>query len=62
MTTLRSLMQEHPEWADLPIVVYKPDGTHDYVGGAGNVYEFDPKKEGCEGVDGCERVLVFAAN
>jgi hypothetical protein len=32
MVTLKTLLERHPEWADLPIVVYCPDGHYDWVG------------------------------
>ena len=31
-TTLRKLLEEHPEWADLPIAIGREDGAPDYVG------------------------------
>ena len=36
-TTLKSLIEEHPEWADLPITVYCSDGLLDYLGASGTV-------------------------
>lgn len=36
--TLRQLLAEHPEWADLPIVVYTPSGEYSYVGAGCRVY------------------------
>lgn len=37
--TLRKLIEEHPEWADLPMAVYdSQSGALDYVGGSGSVY------------------------
>lgn len=53
METLKTLLEKHPEWADLPIVVYQSEGRYDYVGAAGLVYE-DEDEEG--------KVLVFAPN
>lgn len=56
--TLRSLLEEHPEWADLPIVVYNPDGSCDWVGSSGTVYDGE-----ITDVDGEEyHVLTFAGN
>lgn len=52
--TLEELYLEHPEWRTLPLVVHKTEGTYDYVGAAGDVYE----GVGDEG----EPVVVFAAN
>ena len=57
-TTLRSLLEEHPEWADLPIVVYQPDGSCDWVGFSGTVYPGTIEDE----VDGEVEVLTFAGN
>jgi len=51
--TLRTLMKEHPEWADLPIAVYREDGSYDYVGGSGAVYHTE---------DGEDEILVFTGN
>jgi hypothetical protein len=36
--TLNTLLEDHPEWADLPITVYEPDGHLATVGGDGSVY------------------------
>lgn len=52
-STLRELLDQHPEWADLPIAIYRPDGELDFIGGAGRVY----KSEDNEG-----SILVFAPN
>lgn len=59
-TTLKKLYEEYPEWHDLEIVVYKSDGTYDFVGilEAGSVYVDDEYEE--EGV--ITPVLVFSAN
>lgn len=40
METLKTLLEKHPEWADLPIGVGRPDGYIDYVGEAGSAYTF----------------------
>lgn len=53
MTTLKELLEEHPEWADLPIAVYNPQGGYDYVGCSGDVYSDD---------DGESSILVFSHN
>ena len=37
-TTLKTLIEEHPEWADLPIAVDRSDGSLDYVGASGTAY------------------------
>lgn len=53
--TLKTLLEKHPEWGDLPLVVYCPDGHYDWVGAAGSAY---PSRDENEGID----VLVFSAN
>ncbi len=44
IVTLKTLLKDHPEWADLPITVYEVDGHLATVGGDGDVYlsELDP--------------------
>lgn len=37
-TTLKEILEAHPEWADIPIGIYMPDGHYDYLDGAGSVY------------------------
>ncbi len=59
--TLRELIEQHPEWADLPIVVYREDGHYDYVGCSGTVYEDEDRQEWQEEGGGV-RVLVVAGN
>lgn len=36
--TLREILEEHPEWVDLPVGVYRVDGGIDFVGCSGMVY------------------------
>lgn len=37
--TLRELIEQHPEWADIPIGIYDTQsGEHHMLGGAGSVY------------------------
>lgn len=62
---LRELYEQHPEWHDLPLVVYREDGLYDYIDGAGMVY---PGKD-YPGTDfdneddlGPDNVLVFSPN
>jgi len=59
VTTLRSLIEEHPEWADLPLVVYREDGEYDWVGCSGAVYDHNPADDG---IEDAQHVLVFAGN
>ena len=39
--TLKKLLEEHPDWADLPIGVVRSDGYVDFVGDSGYVYCVD---------------------
>lgn len=52
--TLKSLLEKHPEWANLPIVVSREDGNIDYIGASGLVFELT--------TDDNEKVLVFSGN
>jgi hypothetical protein len=53
--TLRDFIDEHPDWLDYDMVVYRSDGGYDYVGAAGAVYlSEDP--------DTNIPVVVFSAN
>jgi len=77
-TTLNDLIKKHPEYADLPVVIYRDNGDYDWVGWSGRVYESkacslkeDAKKpddSACEQGKDCEtckyavKVLVFAGN
>lgn len=57
--TLKTLLAAHPDWGDLPLVIYTPDGFYDWVGGAGAVYQSHAKPHPkAEAVP----VLVFAPN
>lgn len=38
MKTLRDIVETHPEWLDLPVVVYQSDGTYDWLDGSAAVY------------------------
>ncbi len=68
METLKSLLAEHPEWGDLPIVVYTPDGRYDWLGGAAGVYTDDTPTndedldKDVSKVSEWTKVLVFSAN
>lgn len=52
-TTLSELLKRHPEWADLPIVIYTEDEEYHFVGCSGSVYEDE---------DEDEKILVFSGN
>lgn len=54
--TVKEILEKHPEWADLPIVVQNNNGDFDYVGASGSVYSVcDPEEKNL-------RVLVFTGN
>ena len=57
--TLATLLRDHPEWADLPLVIYSDDGEYHFVGASGSVYvDNDEDNEDDENTP----VLVFAGN
>lgn len=67
METLKTLLEKHPNWADLPIVVYTSNG-YDWIGGAASVYtdktptnEEDLNKD-VRKIKDWTKVLVFAPN
>lgn len=51
--TLHKLLEEHPEWANIPIAIYENSGDLHYVGASGDVYE-DEDENG--------KILVFSGN
>lgn len=61
LETLRSLLDKHPEWADLPVGILLSDGNVDYVNWAGSVFVSDPHPEN-EELTGSATVLLFAPN
>jgi hypothetical protein len=53
---LKELYEKHPEWHDLELVIYCPDGHYDYIeDGTGFIYE---AKDEIENID----VLVVSPN
>jgi hypothetical protein len=57
-TTLKELLEQHPEWANLPMVVYNGmNGEYDWVGASGSVYLGEETEDGKK-----IKVLVFAGN
>jgi len=62
--TLRELIEQHPEWADLPIAVYRTDGSLDYIDASGTAYVGEDWPDDVEDVvEGTGNpVLVFAGN
>lgn len=52
--TLKSLLESHTEWANLPIAICCEDGSYDYIGATGLVYEFID--------DNGEKILLFSGN
>jgi len=61
MLTIRELLATHPDWIDLPIAVYRPDGGYDFVGDAADAYVHEDFSFG-ESDAGTFSVLVFAPN
>jgi hypothetical protein len=53
MGTLKELLAEHPEWADLPIAVSDSVGELYYIDGNGTVYV---------AVDEGKPILIFGTN
>ena len=53
--TLRQILDENPDWADLEVVVLASDGNVDFVGDSGLVYADDAYGDG-------ETLLVFSGN
>jgi hypothetical protein len=56
-TTLKQLLEQHPEWADLPMAILRIDGEIDYIGAAGAVYESETEEEGKK-----IKILIFSPN
>lgn len=53
--TLATLLRDHPEWADRPLVVMNGEGIYEYIGAPGSIYtDFDQDEK----LD----VLVIAGN
>jgi len=57
--TLRKIAEEHPDWLDYDVVVYREDGEYDYVGCSGNYFLADIADE-----DGSnpQTLVVFSGN
>lgn len=55
--TLREMIEQHPEWADLDVVLYTDSGDYEYVGASAGVYVDVDLAENPLG-----QVLVFSAN
>lgn len=63
MKTLNDILKEHPEWGDIPVGIYMPDGHYDMIDEAGDVYVDMRDDDGVEYDDGRPTsVLVFAGN
>jgi hypothetical protein len=64
--TLRQLLEQHPEWADLPLVALSPEGVYDWIGCSGLVYKgedySDPNLDVEDPANVSTDVLVFAPN
>lgn len=57
--TLADILREHPEWANFPIAVVRPDGAYDYVGAAATVYLDEQEPDASVQMT---PVVVFATN
>lgn len=57
--TLKELIEKYPEWENLQVVVYSPDGEYHYVSddayGLGSVYKAKDHRENIE-------MVVFSHN
>jgi len=63
MKTLNDILKEHPEWGDMPVGIYMPDGHYDMIDGAGSVYVDKQDEEDVEYEEWeTGPVLVFAGN
>jgi hypothetical protein len=63
--TLRTLCEQHPDWLDLPIGVYTPNGSIDFVGAAGTVYSSEyggDNEEQSSDYPAGTKILIFSAN
>ena len=58
--TLRELLEEHPEYADLPVAIYRSDGTYHYINRSGSVYIHKDRIKTPDEPEG--PVLVFSPN
>lgn len=43
--TLKKLLEDHPEWSDPPLTVYRDDKTVHWVGASGDVYTGEPDEK-----------------
>ena len=62
--TLRELVQEHPDWLDYEMVIYRSDGEYEYVGQSASVYDA-PEWEDVPNEDARETgktLIVFSGN
>lgn len=61
--TLRELIEQHPEWADLPIAVLSVCGDLDYIDCSGSVFVGEDFADDVEAIEGQgDPVLIFAGN
>lgn len=61
LETLRTLIEKHPEWADLPVGILCSDGTVDYVNWSGAVFVSESCPDN-QDLTGSATVLLFAPN
>ena len=67
MKTLNQILEEHPEWGDIPVGIYTENafGGYEYVGGSGSVYVSEPTEEEFNDFEDDEYggpTLVFTGN
>ena len=55
--TLKEMIEQHPEWADLDVVLYTDSGDYEYVGASAGAYIDRDHAESPP-----HPVLVFSAN
>lgn len=61
MKTLKQILEEHPEWENLPVAIHRSDGSYDFVGESGSVYVNDEYFDDDNPEDKIS-VVVFAPN
>lgn len=64
MKTLRQILAENPEWADLPVGIMDVVGNVDFVGDSGMVFMSEHNDDPNASVDAKDsyKILVFSGN
>lgn len=61
--TLKEMIEQHPEWADLPVAVMSVCGDLDYIDCSGTAFVGEDFADDVEAIEGTgDPVLVFAGN